>query len=466
MQKTIKACTVCQRAKPVTSFRPNNNRGGFYPSCRPCEAAKQKARDRLKAEVRDSDLAALDADEYLLAGTTWGGESGSQKRQEYNERMGHVAEFARDVAAGKRAKNAPPDREALVSRYTSTLAEDERRFVNRRRARSVSLTVARDTLFVRQFEEMAARVFKGTIDPRGFATKRAAKPTKRMANLLLSDLHIGAVLPADELPEAFGFTEAGRRLARITEQTIDYKPQYRDATTLNLLLNGDLIEGLLLHDIRDGAPLTEQCLAFLQFLGDAIAHLAREFPRVEVWCQPGNHGRNKLRHEGRATSQKWDSTETVLFLALRMMSERLGNVAWHIPKTPVCVVPLFDKRMLLTHGDTALKIGSPSKHAASFEEALNKINGTRAYGEHIDLLAVGHFHEPRVMYFKGGAAIVNGALVPPNGHARTEGYDTACGQFLWESVPGHALGDVRYLSVGQTEDADAALDRIIRPVRW
>lgn len=391
------------------------------------------------------------SDEYLLSG-----EATKQKRQEYNRNMSRVAGIVRD--------RDPVE----VARYLSNLAEDERRFVNRRRARSVALGSARETLFVRQFEELAGRLFRGKIVAGGYAAKRrSAPPAKRIANLLLSDLHVGANLAPEESPEAFGFVEARRRLAKITIDAGEFKSQYRDHTHLNLYLGGDVIEGNLGHDQADGAPLAEQCAAFVRMMVDVVAHLAAAFPSVSVYCQSGNHGRNKLRHEGRATNQKWDSFESVLYQGIRAATAHLPTVEWHIPKAPVCVVPLFDRHLLLTHGDTELKIGPPSTKANTVEVAINKLNANLTYGKHIDLLAFGHFHDPTVKYFARSAFVANGALVPANGHARTSGYgDTPCGQYLWESVPGFALGDVRYLRVGQAEDGDASLDRVVKPFTW
>lgn len=421
-------------------------------------AIKRKRRVKTKAE--DHAFEPLTHDEYLLPGTDIKGNADRQKRQYYNKKMGEVAALMHRTADDKN------DNTESLSRYVVSLSEDERRFTTRQRGRSLSLAHARDVLFFRMFEDMAGRVFSKAIKPVGYAKKQHAKATQRTLTLHLSDTHIGATIDANEMPEAYDFGTAGRRLAHVIVETADFKRQYRDQTSLNLLLNGDMIEGLLLHDIRDGEPLAEQCVAFLRMFRDALAYLAAAFPKMVVWCQPGNHGRNKLRHPGRATSQKWDSTETVLYKSLEMICAGLPNVRFEIPRAPVCVIPVFDKHMLATHGDTHIKLASPLKKGNLFEDAANRINGTMRYGVHIDLVTVGHFHQPTVMYFRQSAAVVNGALVPPNGHAQTEDYDACCGQFLWESVPGHILGDIRYLKVGPTQDADASLDKVIRPFSW
>ncbi len=488
-----KRCSRCRQEKPLSAFNHNRSSSdGYHHYCAPCsqQACREKRqryklrnealaaeptetpapqnvpaptqaapKSRLRDEIDPlpAEHKAIAHDEYINASAA---DAAKQKRQEYNRTMGHTAEMLHDVAAGEAS-------DGRISNYISTLAEDERRFLARRRARSVSLAHARDMLFVRAFEEAAARCLDGKVQPYGYATKKHTSETKRITNLLQSDQHIGATLDGRELSEGFGWIEASRRLAYVTKQALDYKSQYRDNQRLNVYEAGDAIEGLLMHDQADGAPLTEQVIAWLQFKAQQYAHFAAAYPSVEVWAIPGNHGRNKLRHEGRATNQKWDSTETLMYTALRMMCKHLANVTWHIDRNPASVVPLFDKTLLVTHGDTHFKLGDPDTKGALYELALNKINGTLEYGKHIDLFVCGHFHKGRMMRFLRSAVLVNGALVPPNGHAKTMGYDGACGQWIWESVPGYALGDTRFLEVGPTQDADTSLDAIIAPfVGW
>jgi hypothetical protein len=56
--------------------------------------------------------------------------------------------------------------------------------------------------------------------------------------------------------------------------------------------------------------------------------------------------------------------------------------------------------------------------------------------------------------------------VPANGHARSMGFETRCGQYLFESVPGFIFGDNRFLEVGPAQDSNADLDKIIQPFTY
>lgn len=405
------------------------------------------------APLRPGDLAegSIDAAEY-----------DRQRRQEYTATMGEFGGELREMAQD-------PSR---LAEFVSLTAEQERRWVNNRLSRSVSIGAARELLMARQFEAMASRV-RWPATPVGYASKRGhADPARRLVTLFLSDLHIGATQPADEVPEGcvYDFEKAGRRLAHLALQCAEFKTTYRDRTGLNLCFAGDIIEGILGHaPQRDSAPLTEQIVAAAQMLFSVTRYLAAAFPSVSVICVPGNHGRNKLVHEGRALSTKWDSFETVLYGFIKAQCAPLQNVHFSIPKAPAVVLPLFDRAALITHGDTELALKSPAASGGknSWGTALSKMNSQNTYGRRIDLLAAGHFHDPAVFYFADGVAVANGALVPPSGFARAGGMgDGLCGQQMWESVPGFAYGDARFLRVGPDQDTDSSLDSIVPQFTW
>jgi len=392
-----------------------------------------------------------------------------EKRQEYNRSMGQHAHHVRAAAAaevrgdGDLVDNMPPQ----AGSYIGKLAEQEARFGRRRLARSLSLFAAGEEQARRLWAQACRQYLTGRVVPTGYAARGpSSRPVKRSVCLLLSDLHIGADLKQGENPLPYRATEEARRLEYVLRQCIDYKPQYRSDSELVLLLNGDLIEGLLLHDFRDGAPLIEQKVAFQRYMERFIGECARAYPRVRVYCQPGNHGRDKVRHPGRATSSKYDSHETGMYYALSRACTQLKNVTWDIPFRAATLVDLHGSKLLLTHGDTEVKLGDPDHKAAENAQILAEINASNLYGAQIAALAAGHFHKPRHLP-KKIRQIFNGALVPPNGYARGAGYiSETCGQWLWESVIGHPVGDVRFIEVGPAQDTDVMLGKVIEPFRF
>lgn len=480
MSKATRSCTACDENDP-TKFRAGKRR------CKGCEAASRKSlRDAEDAKSDAKTTAALAAAEARLAsdfdtlkpedfdvGVGNDGrhdpKASQEKRQEYSRSMGEFAQALRAGAAAE-ARGDVADLTELLSpalgKQLGYLAEQENRFGNRRLARSISLAEAHEALSIRRFKQAAAQYLSDKIEPTGYARKAPGGPAKRSVVLLLSDLHLGAELSSLDEPMPFRAVEEARRLEYIVRQALDYKPQYRDRSELVLLLNGDLIEGQLMHDFRDGAPLTEQKVVFWKYFRQIIALAAQQYPSVRVICQPGNHGRDLVRHPGRATSRKWDGHEFELYIALREMSSGLANVTWQIDFRAVSVVDLHGSRLGLTHGDTEVKLGHPDTAAAKNGQSFDRINSARIYGVEFDAWAIGHFHTPRY-HPRNPRVVYNGALVPPNGHARTSGYiGEPAGQFIWESVAGFPVGDLRFIEVGAAQDNDERLGTLIQPFRF
>lgn len=358
------------------------------------------------------------------------------------------------------------EKEALAMSFLRERAEGERQAVTERKNRRISNTMAREIVFQEGLESVLTRVFaKPIVTPTGYSKKKATKPIKRIANLALSDLHFHTKLDAREVPSKYGPNEEARRLAWVILQASDYKTQYRDDTELFVHLFGDIILGEL-HDPREGGNLTDQFAAATYLLTQAVTYLAAHFPKVTVRCVPGNHGRRKNRHHDRATSEKWDSYENMIYFAVKMATANLANLDIQIPYTPYYVYQAFDKRGFVTHGDTVLEPGFPSDTIAikKLRAQMNEWNaGDEA--DKADLFMVGHVHTGSVVQIPSGPVFIsNGCLIPPDPYAISRGHKNAnCGQQIWESVEGYIVGDNRYIKVGPKQDADKSLEKIIRP---
>lgn len=457
----------CDEARAKTNARADGDAQAI---------AEQKARDerarRVGSDIDPLTVDDLTDDDVSVGNDPRGGRASSaaarEKRQEYNRAMGENAAALKHAAEMKAQHGGEildymPRASGL---YAGGVAEQERRFGNRKLSRTISLFMAAEELALTRFKQTAEQYFDGKIVATGYAKRAPNRPMKRSACLLLSDLHIGSELSALDEPMPFGAIQEARRLEYLMRQTCDYKPQYRNDTKLELMLNGDLIDGQLGHQIGAGAPLAEQKAAWWMYTSRMIAEFSAQFPQVNVTCQPGNHGRDKIRHPGRATWRKWDGHEFEMYFALERMCSNLKNVKFTIPFRAVSAVDLHGAWLGLTHGDTEVKLGHPDKAAEANARQLDKINSTRLWDVEFAAWAFGHFHTPR--YIPSHIrCIFNGALVPPNGHSRAEGYvREPCGQFLFEAVEGYPIGDVRFLTLDRSIDEDETLGKIIKPFRF
>lgn len=393
--------------------------------------------------------------------TGFSAKAASQKRQEYSQLMGRYA----DAVVGKDGTRL----DGKLGQYIGALAEQERRFSNRRIARSVSILAAHNELARELMKATAERYFKNKVTPTGYAAKAKERGAPANGDItrsvvcLWSDLHLGANLDARSNPIPFRATEEARRFEYIVRQVLDYKPQYRSHSEHVCIINGDVIDGLLLHDQRAGIPLTEQKAVFWHFFRTYLGLAAQQFPRVRVVCQPGNHGRNVARHPGRATEDKWDGIEWDMYYALGQMCSGLPNVSFDLPFQAISKLELHGQFILVSHGDTEVKLRDPDTGARDNAATLDRINASMLYGVRFARGAAGHFHKAR----QNPWWIFNPALVPPNGHARSEGYiGEPCGQTIWEAVEGYPVGDMRTVFVDHHQDHDEQLGKLITPFRF
>lgn len=318
------------------------------------------------------------------------------------------------------------------------------------------------------FEKFAEKVFKGRVRGSSYRPKKGKKQkTTRILNAVISDIHIGSdVRKAETGVLNYGKKEEARRLAAVVQQIAEYKREHRDSTELELVLLGDLIQGQL-HDARDGAPAAEQWCRCVHLLSQAIGYLATQFKVVRVRCNTGNHGRTKSRHMERATHQKWDSEEFKIFYALKVALAQMKNVQFYMPLTPYGIYENFGAKILYTHGDTVIKPGYPgnSINVKGLEMQINKINASLPDKDEIKVVIVGHVHIGSYTELPNGTAILtNGALVPVDEYSVSLGsLESSAGQFMFESVEGYPVGDIRYIRVNRSTDQDETLEKIIAP---
>lgn len=326
---------------------------------------------------------------------------------------------------------------------------------------------SREEIFWKRFEQIGEKLFANKITPTGFAKKVPPKKgITRELNILLSDLHFGSDLDPRYVPLKYGSVEEARRLAHVVKQVCTYKLDHRSETRLRVHIAGDIIQGDL-HDKRDGAIMAEQIARAIHLLEQAIAHFAAAFPEVVVDFATGNHDRRVERHSDRATYEKVDSHSTVIAYALKKCAKNLKNVKMDITRRAYLTYESFGAKCFGTHGDTVLNPGYPGNviNAKSLENQINRINATLPNADEFKLFFVGHVHVGTIIHMGNGAILItNGALIPSDQYSVSIGlFENSCGQWMWESVPGHVVGDSRFITVNGGTDKDESLDKYIEP---
>lgn len=318
-------------------------------------------------------------------------------------------------------------------------------------------------LFLQNLSEILSKQPAIKVTP--YKTTQKKTKTKRVINLLLSDLHFGSDLEARETGHNWGKVEEARSFAKIVKNVCSYKNHYRNDTKLVVSILGDIIENEL-HDKSSAAPVHEQVCRAIHLLTQGIARFAENFPEVEVNFAVGNHGRDMSVHKGRASSQKWNALETSIYYAVKKACSHIKNVKFFQPLTPWVVYNALGHKIYATHGDTNLNVGNPGNTISirSIETQINRLNSSLKDDEKYAVFALGHVHLSLSTQLPNGAfLILNGALVPPNSFAQTFSImNSPQNQVMWETTEEHAVGDQRFINASGAEK-DSSLDAIIKP---
>jgi hypothetical protein len=185
---------------------------------------------------------------------------------------------------------------------------------------------------------------------------------------------------------------------------------------------------------------------------------------------PGNHGRNTARHKDRATNQKWDAIETMIYYAISKAVAHLPNVKVNLPYQPFVTYKVFDHNIFATHGDTVIQARLPESDPstwASVRKQVNEINAKLTHDERYRVFIVGHVHVASKTKLPNGVYFLsNGCLIPTDGYAQSIGImDTATCQTAFESTPQFPVGFHCEIDVTEAHDKDKSLDKIIQPFK-
>lgn len=300
--------------------------------------------------------------------------------------------------------------------------------------------------------------------------KNTTKKTERTIVAHLSDTHFGALVDKDEMGEinSYNYTIACRRVAHFCQNLAKYKIDKRKRTDLVLVLNGDILAGII-HSREFGVELlSKQFVISLSILIQAISYLANNFKKVTVYTSSGNHDR--MIHKGsldRATIHKWDSYATMVFFSLQQKFNSFSNVKIIIPKTPFISFLVQGHKIFATHCDTIINLGNTSKTLPidNIANQINKINNSDLADEgKFKIFLFAHVHSVLATITNNGEHVfINGSVLGADSFAQSIGIfsNNPCQQFV-ELTKEH-IGDMRFVSLKEA-DTNKDLDKIIETV--
>lgn len=309
--------------------------------------------------------------------------------------------------------------------------------------------------------------------------KNNAKPRKptqqeREMVVMLNDTHFGAIIESSEIGgiNNYGWKEACRRTSMLLQETLDYKLSHRkDVTKLHVVLNGDIIQGLI-HNLNGrGMELTiHQINGAVHILTNFISNCANNFPKVIVTGLSGNHCDlpHKREHGKRVIQEKYDSFTNMIFYSLSAAFRNIKNVEFNFPKTLYAMIDLPAGRCLITHGDTLFtrSLGQPgnSINVKSLSEAIRKFNSGEIQKGNpaVKMVLLGHVHVYANFITDDGVEVmIAPSLSGTDGFAHSLNINNnLTGQIVFESTKKYILGDSRLVRVGDA-DNNKELDKLI-----
>jgi hypothetical protein len=292
--------------------------------------------------------------------------------------------------------------------------------------------------------------------------------------MMLNDTHYGLLVDPDEIGETnkYGWTEACRRTAKVVQEALDYKTESRsEVKSLHLILNGDLVQGIIHGLTTRGAELSVfHATGAIHILTHVIHNLAKEFKKVQVHGNSGNHSDSPHKREGgsRVIQEKFDNVENIIFYALSAAFKNVDHVTFNFPKTPYVSFQLPAGRALASHGDTIFgkALGNPgtSINVKRLSEEIRKFNaGEIIKGRPpVKLILFGHTHSfAHFITSEGVEVYVAPSLSGVDPFAHSLNINTnIVGQTIFESTPHFILGDSRLIRLLDA-DSDSNLDKLI-----
>lgn len=240
------------------------------------------------------------------------------------------------------------------------------------------------------------------LQPAEWATPaRSPGKSEHMPYLLISDEQAGEVVDPAETDHSVGYNiELYRRRHRHLIDTAIYLAQQHSGGNwvfpgIIVAFGGDAISGAIHDELAQTDEVTpiEAVEIVFEERAAAINKLREVFGRVDIKSVIGNHGRDTRKPQSKKADQH-NHERTINYLLGREFKNTEG-VSIQTSRSPDVYFPVYEKNILLTHGD---KIGSRGGQgfigpaATILRGAKKVIMEQAALSRLVDEVHIGHFH--------------------------------------------------------------------------
>lgn len=243
--------------------------------------------------------------------------------------------------------------------------------------------------------------------------------------LLLSDLHLDEVVDLEAMD---GMNEYDRaiahlRLERVVESTVKLLSTYVSGVHIDNLVAamiGDIITGWIHAELErtNEAPVPATIAHWVPHLASALVYLADTLDvRIYVPWVDGNHDRAYGKPQMKQRAQSSFSWIIANWLADHLRHD--NRIQFGITTSPEQIVPVYDTRFLLNHGDQFRSYGGVGGlYPAMLKWLLRKHDLYSQTKQDFDYALLGHWHQP----LWGQDFVVNGSLKGYDEYAKHGGF--------------------------------------------
>lgn len=270
-------------------------------------------------------------------------------------------------------------------------------------------------------------------------------PTSKVKNhgtpwLMLSDLHLDEVVYPEQVlgMNAYNREIALTRLQNTADGFLKVTNDYWTGIKYDgavVPLGGDIFSGDIHEELKETNEDT--MLGSVDFwidpLSEVIAKIADKFGKVHIPVVPGNHGRTSRKPQAKFRARS--NFDWFIGAQLSRVFKDNKNVTFDLSESADCLVPSYDHRVMLTHGDQA----SGGQGIGGIWPPLMRLDARKrqrqaAVNQGYDLMIMGHWH---TLTF-GPSFIVNGALKGYDEYAFTMNFGfEPPSQAAWLMTPQH-----------------------------
>ncbi len=298
--------------------------------------------------------------------------------------------------------------------------------LNRQREKNYILVkkAHREELYNFIFNSFTDTILKYNFEIKPVKTLTSYSKGKKVeiANLVLSDLHIGKINKVYN--PATGKTEItyndeirkkmmSRLLQSISEIISLLKPKYY-LEKLNLYLLGDIIEGD--GYVWEGQHFQISKCVGLQLwdgvfdLAFIIKELQKLFPKISVYCVIGNHSKYTSSRDASPPIENY--LEYHIYRILQLLFRNNNKVNIIVPNTYDYSTKVYNHLVYMAHGDNIRGYSITTRIKKTKDIYINLPEG-------FDLLILGHFHtQEKYSIGDRGTLLMNGCWIPKDQYAK------------------------------------------------